>query len=235
MKKKLKIKKYKGNFFDTFFVTSDKAKLQAEADNCIIEFEFNGVNCRISKDTNSDWLWRDYCNAHLMKWKIVGPDCVEKYSSEIQAEYDRRKTESDIESAKQDAAYREKERRERESFNASVSGVELELSDPEGWRKSREVNTDGYGGAALDYAEGWAKLMQVEVAKGKTVAECYDYTQKGLGFFGITGFQFGCAVSTLSQTWKHGEELRKVHNKKYGVAEDKEGVVNPAILTIQTL
>lgn len=74
--------------------------------------------------------------------------------------------------------------------------------------------------------------MQIEIAKGKTIAECYGYTQKGLGFLGITGFQFGCAVSVLSQTWKYGEELRNVHNKKYGVSEEKKGTVNPAILSV---
>ena len=101
-----------------------------------------------------------------------------------------------------------------------------------GWEKSVEANQDPYGKGTMDYAEGWAKLMQIEIAKGKTVRECADETQKGLGFFGITGFMYGCAVSILSQTWKYGEELRKWHNKQYGVDENKKGVVNPAILTI---
>lgn len=79
----------------------------------------------------------------------------------------------------------------------------------------------------------WAKLMQIEIAKGKTVKECADEAKKGLGYLGITGFQYGCVVSALAHYWIHGEELRKWHNKEYGVSEDKEGVVNPAILTIR--
>jgi len=47
---------------------------------------------------------------------------------------------------------------------------------------------------------------------------------------GITGFMYGCAVNLLSQCWKHGEELRKWHNKEYG--HEGDGVVNPAVFTI---
>lgn len=216
------------NFTDV----SKKAKQIANEKGITVEFDFNGVTCLVNKDTNLEWLYRDYSNSWTMGWKTVGADCVEKYSSEVQADFEKRSKIKEEKRAKEEAEYRAKKAKEKKEFEAKVQGVELELMDADGWKKAREVNSDGYGGAALDYAEGWAKLMQIEIAKGKTVAECYDYTQKGLGFLGITGFQFGCAVSTLSQTWKHGKELRKVHNKKYGVSEDKEGTVNPAVLTI---
>jgi len=42
---------------------------------------------------------------------------------------------------------------------------------------------------------------------------------------------YGCAVSMLSQCWKYGEELRRWHNKEWG-HEDTDGIVNPAVLTI---
>lgn len=76
--------------------------------------------------------------------------------------------------------------------------------------------------------------MQSEIAKGKTIAECAEKCSFQLGFLGITGFMYGCAVGILSVCWKHGEELRKWHNKKYNVKEDEKGVVNPALLTITT-
>ncbi len=218
-----------GNNFST---VAEKAKQIATEKNVTVEFEFNGVICLVNSNTNLDWLYRDYSNSWLMDWEIVGPRCLEHYEPPIQKEFEKRTIERAEKQAIEDAEYRAKEAKEKKEFEAKVVGIELELSDVEGWNKSREVNSDGYGGAALDYAEGWAKLMQIEIAKGKTVAECYDYSQKGLGFLGITGFQFGCAVSVLSQTWKHGEELRKVHNKKYGVSENEKGTVNPAILTV---
>lgn len=218
-----------GNNFST---VSEKAKQIATEKNVTVEFEFNGVICLVDKHTNLDWLYRDYSNSWTMDWETVGANCLPEYSPEVQAEFERRTKLREEKRQQEEAEYRAKEAKERKEFEAKVEGVELELSDVDGWTKSREVNSDGYGGAALDYAEGWAKLMQIEIAKGKTVAECYDYSQKGLGFLGITGFQFGCAVSILSQTWKHGEELRKVHNKKYGVSEEKKGTVNPAILSV---
>ena len=57
-----------------------------------------------------------------------------------------------------------------------------------------------------------------------------DEASKVADIEGITGFMYGCAVNTLSQLWKYGEELRKWHNKDYGYEGD--GVVNPAILTV---
>ncbi len=218
--------------FDDIYVTSKKAQSIAKEKNVIVEFDFNTITCLVNADTDLHSLYRDYFNAHTMEWKNIGPDCVLNYEPEIHLELERRKKAQEQKREQQRKEWEAQEKAEMEAFSQTVKGVELELADAEGWKKSREVNKDGYGGAALDYAECWAKLMQIEIAKGKTVSECYEYTQKGLGFLGITGFQFGCAVSTLSSTWKHGEELRKVHNKKYGVSEDKKGVVNPAVITI---
>lgn len=197
-----------------------------------VEFEFNQVICLVNAHTNLDWLYRDYSNSWTMEWKTVGPYCTENYTKEVQEDFEKRSKIRAEKRAKEDAEYRAKEAKEKQEFESKVHGIELELSDTDGWKKAREMNSDGYGNAALDYAEGWAKLMQIEIAKGKTIAECYEYTQKELGFLGITGFQFGAAVSTLAHTWKHGEELRKVHNKKYGISEDKKGTANPAVLTL---
>lgn len=212
-----------------FTETAEDAKKIACTKRVNVEFDFNGVCCVVSSATNLEWLSRDYMNSWTMEWKTVGPDCVEKYSEKVQSDLDERTKIKEEKRAKEQAEYRAKEAKEKEKFESSVKGIDLELSDADGWQTSRANNQDGYGGAALDYAEAWGKLMQIEIAKGKTIEQCYDYTQNGLGFLGITGFQFGCAVSVLSQTWKHGEDLRRVHNSKYGVKESK-GTVNPAVL-----
>lgn len=217
---------------NTFERVAANAKQIAQEKGVTVEFDFNGVCCLVTEDTNLEWLYRDYSNSWTMEWKTVGPDCVETYSKEVQKDFEERTKIREEKEAKRMAEYRAKEERQRKEFEEKVKGVSLELSDREGWKKSRKANSDGYGSAALDYAEGWAKLMQMEIAKGKTVAQCYESTQEGLGFLGITGFQFGCAVSVLAQTWKHGEELRKFHNNRYGVSEDKEGTVNPAVLKL---
>lgn len=190
-----------------FTDVSQEAIEIARTSGKIVEFEFNDIRCLVNAQTNPDFLWRDYKNAHLMKWESIGPNCVEKYSRTTMRAISARKYAQELKWAQEQKEYENKCAAQRENVEKAIDGVQLELSDADGWRKSREANSDGYGAAALDYAETWAKLMQVEIAKGNTVAQCYEYTQNDLGYFGITGFQFGCGRSILVQTWKYGAEL----------------------------
>lgn len=88
----------------------------------------------------------------------------------------------------------------------------------------------------MRYAEQWARLMQLEMAGGKPLEEIADASSREADTEGITGFMYGCAVSILSHTWKHGEQLRRWHNLKTqiydeGVTANETGkVLNPAIL-----
>lgn len=214
----------------TFDRVVEEAKKIAKEKNATVEFNFNGVACLVDKKTNLDNLYRDYSNSWTMNWKTVGPHCVRKYDKKTQAELERLTKIREDKQAKELAEYRAKEEKERLDFIEKIKGIELELKDVEGWNKIREANSDPYGKCALDYAEGWAKLMQLEISKGKSLAECAKETSFELGFLGITGFMYGCAVNILSQCWKHGDELRLWHNKKYN--HEGKGVVNPAILTI---
>lgn len=92
-------------------------------------------------------------------------------------------------------------------------------------------STDPYARGIVTYARRWAKYMQTLIAEGKTIAEVAEQASFDADLEGITGFMYGCAVKTLSQCWKYGEELRVWHNSKYGVNAGT-GVVNPAILTL---
>ena len=215
---------------NTFTDVAKNAKEIAIEKQVTVEFDFNGVQCLVDSSTNLDWLSRDYSNSWTMEWKTVGTNCVEKYDAKTQAEFEKRTKIKEEKAAIEAEEYRKKEAAEKAVFEVKVKGIEIELKDSDGWNKSREANTDPYGKAALDYAEYWAKLMQVEIANGSTIIECAERTSHELGFLGITGFMYGCAVNLLSQTWKHGEELRKWHNKEYN--HEGEGVVNPAVLTI---
>lgn len=84
----------------------------------------------------------------------------------------------------------------------------LTLRDPEGWAKSVAANQDGYGACTLRYAERWARMMEAEIAAGRTLKECADKTSHTADTEGITGAMHGFAVSILSQVWVHGEGLR---------------------------
>lgn len=222
--------KLKTNAGNNFSTVSEKAKQIATDKNVTVEFEFNGIICLVNKNTNLDWLYRDYANSWTMDWKTVGPRCLAEYEPAIQSEFEKRTKIKEEKRAKEEAEYRAKEQKEREQFEAKVKGIEVEITDTDAYNSWKSKNTEGYGAAIFHYAEGWAKLMQIEIANGKKLIECAESTSFQLGFLGITGFMYGAAVAILSKCWKYGEELRKWHNKEYN--HDGEGVVNPAILSV---
>lgn len=84
----------------------------------------------------------------------------------------------------------------------------MTLRDADGWAKSVAANQDGYGAGVMRYTERWARMMEAEIAAGKTLRECADPTSRTADTEGITGFMHGCAVSILSQVWAHGDGLR---------------------------
>ena len=99
-----------------------------------------------------------------------------------------------------------------------------------------EKNSDPYGRACFTYAERWAGLLEKKIEESgdpeKAIVDNAEKLSHKADIEGITGFMYGAAVSILSQCWLYGEYLRKWHNKEYGY--DGDGVVNPAIITIET-
>lgn len=87
-------------------------------------------------------------------------------------------------------------------------------------------------GSTIAYTERWAKMLEdaVETSAGDIMKVLEDNALR-LSFEadkeGITGYQYGCAVSILSQYWKYGSYLKQWHNKEYNY--DGDCVVNPAI------
>lgn len=218
----------------TYSVVAKEAKDIAIDKDAIVEFEFNGRINFVDKDTDLDLLWRDYSNSWILDWVNIGPNCVEVYPPELQKEYDTKKAANDKRQADWQLEFEAKDKVQREACEAKVKGIEIEIIQEKGDDYKTYVDNnsqDGYSLGVVDYAEYWAKLMQVQIAKGKTVTECAGEMQMELGFLGITGFMYGCAVQALSNYWKHGEELRKWHNKEYG--HEGNGIVNPALLTIK--
>lgn len=114
----------------------------------------------------------------------------------------------------------------------------MKLKDPEGWSKTVEANTDGYGSGVIRFAERWADLMEQRMAEGATLTDIAKKASHDADTEGVTGFMYGCAVSILAKVWEHGEDLRRWHNletqlRDEGVkANESGGVLNPAILNI---
>jgi len=88
-------------------------------------------------------------------------------------------------------------------------GLPFSIANTDGWNKTLEANTDGYGAAGLRYAARWANYMEKEIANGNQLSDIAEQTSSEADKEGITGFQYGCALSILTQVWAHGAELKK--------------------------
>ena len=114
----------------------------------------------------------------------------------------------------------------------------MKIKDKDGWEEGRKNNEDGYGKAIYDYAERWANLMEEKIANGEKIKDIAQATSCEADTEGITGFMYGAAVSVLSQTWEHGEELRQWSNIDLQIGDEgekanEEGtVLNPALINI---
>lgn len=220
---------------NTFSRVAEEAKSITDQ-HPLVHFDFNGITCIVTKHTNLEWLWNDYAIAHLMDWKEVTG--IGEYPPSIQKEIKARQIAAEEKAEIQRKEYAAKEKIEQEAFDKKVEGIVMEFSDKEAWDDFVDKNQDPYGSCCVKYAEGWAKLMQAEFAQGKNISDCAEKTSFELGFLGITGFMYGCAVSMLSKCWKHGEALRLWHNLKTQIgnegekANDSGGVLNPALLSI---
>lgn len=224
--------KLEANWGMHFNQVSEKAKQIATEKGVVVEFEFNDCICLVNYNTNLDWLYRDYCNHWIMGWKQVGADCVAEYSNNVKVELEKRNKLAEEKAESLRIEYKKKDDAGKLAFIEKTKGVEIEFSLKEEWVTGKSKNTDSYGACIYKYAEGWAKLMQVEMLAGKELKDVAEKTSNEMGFLGVTGFMYGAAVSILSQCWKYGEELRKWHNKEY--SHEGEGVVNPAILTVNS-
>jgi hypothetical protein len=121
----------------------------------------------------------------------------------------------------------------------------MKLKDKEAWQEviANNITDDGYGSCGILFAALWAGEMERELAEGKNLAdiadECSHTADDSMGKYGVTGFQYGLAVSLLSVCWEHGEELRRWHNLKTQFHDEGEranesgGVLNPALIKME--
>lgn len=181
----------------------------------IIEFKFNDRIVSIDKDTNIDWLCRDFTNSFSMGWERVGLNQYgEEYPSDIQQIINdkRRKRKEDDE--KEKIRRQEKEKKERVIIENKIRGIEMEFfseNDKREWKEMVEKNQDDYGKCCVDFARDWAKLMQLEISKGKTVAECAKETSFAMPYYGLSGYMHSAAKNLLLHCWRYKEELRQAY------------------------
>lgn len=111
--------------------------------------------------------------------------------------------------------------------------------------KAKNANgiMEDYGGCVFWFAEHWAEAMEQAIQEGQKLEDVADElshkVDNSMGQYGLTGFQYGAAVSVLANCWEHGEQLRLWHNLKTQLHDEGEkanesgGVLNPALMTMQ--
>ncbi len=82
---------------------------------------------------------------------------------------------------------------------------------------------DDYSKATIEACEAVAILLD----EGKTPEDALE----GLHGKDLTGYMAGVAVSAIVRFHPRGEEVKKPWNKRCG-NEEAEGMINPAIMTI---
>lgn len=198
--------------------------------NEIVEIKFNGITILVDKDTNIEHLYRDYHTAWITGWKTIGSKCMPEYTESVLEEIKIAQEAQDKKESERTAKIKKEDDAQKGAFTEKVGESILMTTDTKLWMECINNNQDPYGKCCVDYARDWGRLMQYYIHRGETVVECAERASHELGWYGITGFMYGAAVMMLSSCWKYGEELRKWHNKEYN--HEGEGVVNPAVLTI---
>jgi len=194
--------------------TIQKAIAAAKTD--AVQFTFNDVIVRVRKDSDPQLVYRDWERAlRGCTDKVVGPEyrrelsaAEKQHDAAVRAAAEARTQTRVSERDRQNAARRTK-------VDALIEGQAIQLTDADGWEKTRLANQDGYGGAAFRYCERFGRVIQAEVANGMTVAEAATKWEFEVDDDGMTGFQQGCALSLLQQCWKYGPELRAWNKTKY--------------------
>lgn len=205
-----------------------------------VVFSFNGVKVRVRYNSNPAFIYRDWNRAMSgFIGKDVGP-YPRKKLSRAEVESDQALDNARKERwAREQAEYDAKAKAKADKIEARLSNIgPIDMSDAEAWEAWKAANKDGYGGAVMTYSERWARLMQGEIAGGRTVADVAKEASHDADLDGITGFMYGCAVSMLAKCWKHGEDLRRWHNLSTQIGNEGEkanesgGTLNPAVLSL---
>ena len=212
----------------------------AKKGNFTAKQELNGVTILVNGDSNADLIFRDQQRAQSGYVEgEVGPYPKAELTAEDKANDTRVEAKNERKRQKRQAEYEAKAKIHRDTVEAKLANAPgIELADEAGWQKFKDNNKDGYGGAVVTYSERWTRLMQVEMASGKNLEDVADATSQEADLEGITGFMYGCAVSTLAACWKYGDQLRRQHNLKTQLGNEGEkanesgGVLNPALLSI---
>ncbi len=188
----------------------------SEKEERIIRFEFNGVIVSVSSNSDPELIHRD-CLRSFSGYidKNVGPNPSPVLTDEERASDASIAKENERKNQERQAKRMAENEARREAVEAKlVDAPGIDLIDEACWQNNKDINSEGYGGAVMAYAERWARLMQIEIANGKKLEDVAGATSDEADLEGITGFMTGGAISILSHCWKYGKQLQRWYTSK---------------------
>lgn len=110
----------------------------------------------------------------------------------------------------------------------------MNLKNEELWNEWETKNVDPYGKQCVDVARRVMEIMDENPNLNIDASALVHQANKDLPEGGgITGFMAGAVAQMVTGCHSRGEEFNASWNKEYGV-DNTDGVVNPAIMTIDT-
>lgn len=95
-------------------------------------------------------------------------------------------------------------------------GGEFEASDSQAWEQiKQQLQADRRDSSVLDFAVAWARVMQYQLAQGKTIEEIANGTfWVVFGLHEVDSRSCDWALDLLIQHWQHGETLAQCHRRE---------------------
>ena len=115
----------------------------------------------------------------------------------------------------------------------------MPITDMRNWNGCVATNSDPYGKACVDTARRVMEILDAEPG----AFNCHELmcrADKEVKAGGLTGYMAGAVASMISQIHSRGDEFRRVWNLGTQIgnegekANDSGGVLNPAVLNIDT-
>jgi len=109
------------------------------------------------------------------------------------------------------------------------------IKNKEIWQSWVKANKDPYGKCCVDVARETMKLLDDEKHKDFDPNQIIGEAEDNVAAGGITGFMAGCIAQMIVKCHDRGDEFKIKWNKYYALDkkdESREGVINPALLTI---
>jgi len=205
-----------------------------------VTFTANGVTVNVLPDSDPTLVYRDWWRAFRGCIEPnVGPHPSPTLTDEEKANDNRIMAENERKQEERLKGRRQASRAKWEALRVKLAEAPpIEVRDREAWQRfSNLAAQSDEEMVILDVAECWARLMQLEISRGRKIEEVAEDTLCAADPRGITGCMRAAVVSILAQCWVHGEDLRQWHNQRVKLrgdpAERIDGVLNPATLGLR--